>query len=100
MSLPQRYMKGNSTNMKLLTKELENRFAEMGEQDIEDPLVIAKFFNPTGAGTWLATEYNPVDKIFFGYVSIFGEEGMDEWGNFSLEELENFKGTAIIPHHL
>lgn len=32
-----------------------------------------------------------LDVIFFGYVSIFGDE-CDEWGSFSLEELESFKG--------
>ena len=79
--------------MKLITKELEKRFKKVGSQEnVKDPIVIAKFFNPTGAGTWWATEYNPEDKIFFGYVSIFGDHN-DEWGSFSLEELESVKGT-------
>jgi len=78
--------------MELMTKELEARFAEVGSQeDVEDQIVIAKFFNPVGAGTWLATEYDPEDKIFYGYVSIFGDH-CDEWGSFSLEELESVKG--------
>jgi hypothetical protein len=78
--------------MKLLTKQLLDRFEKVGRQEeVEDPIVIAKFFNPTGAGTWFATEYDPVDKIFFGYVSIFGDWN-DEWGSFSLEELENYRG--------
>ena len=65
--------------MKLLTKELINRFAQVGRQeDVMDPLVIAKFFNPTGAGTWYATEYYPESKTFFGFVSIFGEPELDE----------------------
>ena len=71
--------------MKLLTKELLTRFAKTGRQeDKKDPVVIVKFFNPTGAGTWYATEYNPIEKMFFGYVSIFGDWN-DEWGRFSLE---------------
>lgn len=74
--------------MKLITKELEKRFAQVGSQDQEkDPIVIAKYFNPVGAGTWYATEYDPINKIFFGYVSIFGD-WCDEWGSFSLAELE------------
>lgn len=78
--------------MKLITKKLEKRFTEVGsQQNVKDPIVIAKFFNPAGAGTWLATEYNPIDKIFFGYVSIFGDH-CDEWGSFSLAELEDYKG--------
>ena len=78
--------------MKLLTDELIKRFEKVGRQEeIKDPVVIAKFFNPTGAGTWFATEYDPQSKNFFGYVSIFGDWN-DEWGYFSLEELESLKG--------
>ena len=77
--------------MKLLTKELEKRFKQVGSQENEkDALVIAKFFNPTGIGTWYATEYIPEEKVFFGYVSLFGDHN-DEWGYFSLEELESVK---------
>ena len=78
--------------MKLMTKQLERRFASVGRQeDAEDPIVVAKFFNPTGAGTWYATEYDAERRVFFGYVSIFGDH-CDEWGTFSLDELEAFKG--------
>ena len=78
--------------MKLLTKELLKRFETVGRQeDSKDPLVIAKFFNPSGAGTWLATEYDPNSKEFFGFVSIFGDYN-DEWGYFSLDELESYIG--------
>lgn len=78
--------------MKLLTKELERRFNQVGSQEnVSDPLIIAKFFNPSGSGTWYATEYNPETKIFFGYVSIFGDYN-DEWGCFSLAELESYRG--------
>jgi len=77
--------------MKLMTKELERRFKEVGRQEYaKDPIVIAKFFDPCGPGTWLATEYDPRTKLFFGYVSIFGDHN-DEWGYFSLEELESVK---------
>ena len=75
--------------MKLMTKELEERFAKVGsQQEVDDPIVIVKFFNPTGAGNWFATEYDPIEKIFYGYVSIFGDQN-DEWGSFSLAELES-----------
>jgi hypothetical protein len=80
--------------MQLLTKELEKRFAQVGRQEeVEtgDKIIIAKFFNPQGAGTWYATEYDPATQEFFGYVSIFGDE-CDEWGYFSLAELMDFKG--------
>ena len=79
--------------MRLMTKELEKHFLEVGSQEeVEDPVIVAKFFNPTGAGTWYATEYDPNDKMFFGYVSIFGGWD-DEWGYFSLKELQSGKST-------
>lgn len=69
--------------------DLMERFAEVGSQQKEkDPIVIAKFFDPQGAGTWLATEYDATDRVFFGYATIF--EG--EWGYFSLDELEAYTG--------
>lgn len=78
--------------MQLLTDELVQRFAEVGSQeDVADPIVIAKFFNPAGAGTWYATEYIPEERMFFGYVSIFGGHN-DELGYFSLDELSGYIG--------
>jgi hypothetical protein len=106
--------------VKLMTKEIENLFKKLGRQEkLDDPIVVAKFFNPTGAGTWYATEliylikrtdedgepetleveaskidqfkdYEIVDMLFFGYVSIFGDHN-DEWGYFRLSELESVK---------
>jgi len=78
--------------MKLMTKELETRFAEIGSQDgVSDPLIIAHYFDPSGAGDWYATEYDPVDRIIFGYASIF-QDWNDEWGYTSLDELGAYKG--------
>lgn len=70
--------------MKLITKELEKRFHEVGRQDVPNPVVICKFFNPCGPGTWYATEYDS-ENICFGYVTGLG---FDEWGDFSISELE------------
>lgn len=79
--------------MKLLTEALLSRFEEIGSQEaVADPIIVAKFFNPAGAGTWYATEYDPKEKLFFGYVSIFGDYN-DEWGYFALDELEFYKGA-------
>jgi hypothetical protein len=71
---------------KLLTKELEKRFAEVGNQDGLGgmALVIAKYFNPRGGGTWYATEYDPETRCFFGLV-VWHET---ELGDFSLDEFE------------
>jgi hypothetical protein len=107
--------------MKLMTKEIEKEFKRIGRQeDVKDPIVVCKFFNPSGAGTWWATELyyvvrrkdanggeeiieveaskmngqldgQIVDMNFYGYVSIFGDHN-DEWGYFSLSELRSVKG--------
>lgn len=79
--------------MKLLTKELLKAFekqGDTGEMDTSRIHVIAKFFNPMGAGTWYAVEFDPENKMFFGYVSIHGG-GNDELGSFSLLELEDLR---------
>lgn len=81
--------------MKLLTKEILKRFAEVGRQEdveIKDKIVVCKFFNPTGAGTWLATEYDPESRVFFGWVTLGMGPECDEWGYFSLDELESIRG--------
>lgn len=77
--------------MKLLTKEIEKRFATIGRQEGNDnPLVIVKFFNPCGAQTWYATEYDSQRKEFFGYVKTIPND-LSEWGYFSLTELEEIR---------
>ena len=73
--------------MKLLTKAIIQKFQKIGKQDVDDPIVIAKFFNPVGIGTWFATEFNPITKVFFGRVDLHESE----FGFFSLEELESVK---------
>lgn len=74
--------------MKLLTKALEKRFAQLGRQDKPDAIVVAKFFSPTSCWTWYATEYDPESRIFFGLVKGFESE----LGSFSLDELESVRG--------
>lgn len=82
--------------MELLPQSLMQRFNEVGSQEsVNDPLILAHFFNPTGAGNWYATEFDVESGDFFGYVSIFGDHN-DEWGYFSLSELEAYKGPMSL----
>jgi len=74
--------------MKLMTKEIEARFAKLGRQDKPDAIVVAKFFTPTSNWTWYATEYDPEYREFFGLVCGFESE----LGSFSLDELESVVG--------
>lgn len=77
--------------MKLMTKALEKKIPNLHETDNESDLTIkVKYFNPCGAGTWYGIEYDPINKIFFGYVDLYGN-GDGELGYFSLEELESIR---------
>lgn len=72
--------------MILLSNELKNRFAEVGSQEnIKDPIVIAKFFHPLSSRTWFATEYDPKTNEFFWRV----KWDFPELWYFSLEELQS-----------
>lgn len=75
--------------MKLITTELTNRFKEVGDQsESENPIFVAKFFDPCGSGTWYASDYNSETNICYGYVTGLA---YDEWGTFSIDELESIK---------
>lgn len=78
--------------MKLLTKEIIKKLPKLyATEDIEltEKLVICKFFNPCGVGTWYAIEGQEVDEdfIFFGLVDLHEKE----FGYFSLNELQAIK---------
>ena len=81
--------------MGLLTSELIQRFRQIGSQENEkDPIIVCKFFTPGGQATWYASEYLPVDKVFMGYVQGLSPNAYDdEWGYFSLIELE----AVLVP---
>lgn len=74
--------------MKLITKELENRFAEIGVQSQNsDPIIVAKFFDKTKKMEWYVFEYNPKSQTCSCYLKGF----IDEWGVFYLPNLESAK---------
>ena len=76
---------------KIMTAAIRKKLPPLYSQEKEkDPKVWAKFFNPYGIGTWLATEFDGKDT-FFGAVKLHGDW---ELGYFSLRELEGAK--AII----
>ena len=73
----------------LINQELKKVFASIGTQeDVSDPIIIAKFFNPSGSQTWYAISYDEVNNICFGYVTGFYE---NELGYFSIDELESLQ---------
>ena len=80
--------------MNLLTDEIKELFKQypLYSQDGRgmDSVVLVKYFNPCGAGTWLITEAEEQedgDWLLFGYCHI----QCFEWGYVSLKELRNLK---------
>ena len=77
--------------MKIVTEEFEELFKNYplySQEHEKDPLVIAKLFDPVGSATWWITEYDPVEKIAFCYVTGLVQ---DEFGYNSLIELESIE---------
>jgi hypothetical protein len=62
------------------------------QENESDPLVVAKLFDPCGSASWFLTEYDPVEKIAFGYVVGLQE---DEFGYISLTEMESIERCGI-----
>src|SRR5512147_1731293 len=55
--------KKGGENMQLLTQEIKQKLPALYSQENEnDPLVVCKFFDPTGSWTWYAYEGSPVDE--------------------------------------
>ena len=87
--------------MKLLTEELRKNLPPLyASEQVEDPMVVCKFFYPDFHWRWYAIEFDGKDT-FFGYVA--GD--FPELGYFTLSELEGnrdviglrqFLSTALI----
>jgi len=74
--------------MKLLTKAIEKTLPKIYETEnvnSSEKILRVKFFHPYSQMTWYGVEYDPMNKIFFGYVA---NGQMGEWGDFSLNDLE------------
>ena len=83
--------------MKLITKELEEKFEDYPIHSQENKRgkakLLVKYFNPTGVGTWYITEAEKQDNgkyLFYGYCHL-GDDLNAELGYVSQEELENLK---------
>ena len=79
--------------MELMTKKQEEQLVKNHElqeanpnKDMKNKAVI-KLFNPTGQGTWYASEYDKETKLAFGVADL----GYPEMGSFALWELEELK---------
>lgn len=75
--------------MKLMTKKIENKLtnAVAGYGEHNKPYL--KLFNPCGAATWLLSEYDADNQVFFGLCDL--GIGSPELGYVSLDELLEIK---------
>lgn len=77
--------------MNLLPRSLLQRFEDVGEQNIPNPIVVARYYQTTLGLEWFATEYHPDIKCFKGTTTID-----DDVQYFSLDELELDGDSAIL----
>jgi hypothetical protein len=84
--------------LELLPEDMRPKIPALYSQEkvkLEEKQVCLKFFFPAGNWTWFVTEGEAEgdDFVFFGFV--VGD--FDEWGYFTLNELEsiNFSGLTV-----
>lgn len=81
--------------MKLFTIEIIEKAKSQYHlgAEMENQMIVAKFFNPAGAGSWFLMNMDPDDENYcWGIVSLFEVE----MGSFSRSELESFKGPLDL----
>ena len=84
--------------MKLLTKPLRERLianyrSNRGGEADHPPVI--KLFTPDAQATWLISEFDPEDGLFFGLCDL--GMGCPELGYVSLAELETVRGPLGLP---
>ena len=87
--------------MKLLTKELEKKIPPLySQENVKDPMVVAKFFFPAGSATWWITEGSWVESnkekhyLMFGLCMLFTPQEA-ELGYMNLTELQTLKVNGL-----
>ena len=90
--------------MMLLTKALQAKLPKLYATEgvkTEDKQPTVKFFDPCGRTTWFAVEGEFVEDLdtwqFFGYVVSPLCSDCDEWGYFTLSDLEGHRGRLGLP---
>ena len=79
--------------MKMITEDIKAKLFANWRDENGDHKPVVKFFDPTGAATWLITEMSPEDNdMLFGLCDL--GMGFPELGYVSLKELESVKGFA------
>lgn len=89
--------------MNLMTKEvIKNLPALYSQENVEDPMVVLKFFTPDADWTWYITEggeeeyENGTDWLFFSKV-VNNQCPEGELGYVTLGQLKEIKGALGLP---
>tara|TARA_Y100000310_G_scaffold323819_1_gene384764 strand:+ start:46 stop:375 length:330 start_codon:yes stop_codon:yes gene_type:complete len=77
--------------MKLITKEVERKLARNATISPAGREPVVKFFDPSGAATWLISEIDDDGDTMFGLADL--GMGYPELGYVSLAELKSVKGS-------
>ena len=84
--------------MTLLTQEiLRNIPALYSQENVEDPTVWVKYFTPDSGWSWLATEYDPEERLFFGFVVSGLDPSFHDLCFWTLDDLETSRGSLGHP---
>ena len=74
--------------MKLLTKKIKEQATKQYDEGSDmEQMVVAKYFNPTGNGTWYLMNMDKDEDYCWGIVDMFAIE----MGSFSMKELQSIK---------
>ena len=78
--------------MKLFTRAQREKLLANGTRRGADHKPVVRFFNPTGAGTWLLTELDPDHPDDYGFGLADLGMGFPELGDIGVREISEFRG--------
>ncbi|NDW07825.1 DUF2958 domain-containing protein [Jiella pacifica] len=86
--------------MKLITQEQRNRLianfrANQQGPTEQDHWPVVRLFTPDAGATWLFTEFDPIEELFFGLCDL--GMGFPELGYVSLAEITGLRGRLGLP---
>jgi hypothetical protein len=83
--------------MKLLTKEILKKATAQYElgSELEDQMIIAKFFDPVGSWSWYLMNIDPKDNDYAWGIVKGNYVEMGSWLMSELETLERYLGFTI-----
>jgi len=85
--------------MKLVTKKMEKNLPKLySQENVKNPMVVAKFFHPFSNWTWYVIEGEKRDNDFLFFGLVDGHEA--ELGYFTLSQLQSIKRPIGVERDL